>query len=42
MDCLFNFRGLVVGLVGLGFSPTIESVAEKSFDVKNYIKDLQK
>ena len=28
---------LVVGLVGLGFSTTIKSVAEKSFDVKkNY------
>ena len=25
---------LVVGLVGLGFSTTIKSVAEKSFDVK--------
>ena len=34
MDCLFNFCGLVVGLVQLGFSPTIKSVAEKPFDVK--------
>ena len=33
MDCLFNYCGLVVGLVGLGLSPTIKYVVEKSFDV---------
>ena len=41
-DCLFNFSGLVLGLVGVGFSPTIKSVAEKSFDVnKTTIKICQ-
>ena len=30
----FNFCGLVVGLVGLGFPPTIKLVAEKFFDVE--------
>ena len=32
--CLFDFCGLVVGVVGLIFPPTIKSVAEKSFDVQ--------
>ena len=29
-----NFCDLVVGVVGLNFSPTIKSAAEKSFDVE--------
>ena len=33
MDCLFNFCGLVVGLAGVAFLPTVKTTAAKFFDV---------
>ena len=39
MDCVFDFCGLVVGLVGVGFSPTIKTFAAKFVDInKSMIK----
>ena len=33
MDFPFNFCGLVVGLVGVGFSPNVKTVTAKFFNV---------
>ena len=38
----FNFCGLVVGLVGFGFSPTVKLVAEKSFNVNKLLQKFVK